>query len=154
MYHALYGTPVVIPRIFMVYGPDQKDEKKLIPYVINSLLQGEKPKLSSGARSVDWIYIDDVVDGLIKMTQLDEHYARHIDLGSGRLVTIKDVVMTIAELMERRDMIEFGDLGDRPLETMNVADVISTCSLFGWKPNTNLSDGLKNTIQWFREKYQ
>lgn len=153
MYHALYGTPVVIPRIFMVYGPDQKDEKKLIPYVINTLLQGEKPKLSSGARSVDWIYIDDVVDGLIKMTQLDEHYARHIDLGSGRLVTIKDVVITIAELMERRDMIEFGDLGDRPLETMNVADTGYTATLLNWTPDTNLSEGLKKTIAWYRERY-
>jgi UDP-glucose 4-epimerase len=153
MYHALYGTPVIIPKIFMAYGPDQKDEKKIIPYVINSLLQGERPKLSSGVRSVDWIYIEDVVDGLIKMTGLDGYYGKHIDLGTGRLVTIKEVVTTIANLMGCTDLIEFGDLGDRPLETMNMADTDRTSKILDWMPNTDLREGLIKTIAWYKERY-
>jgi UDP-glucose 4-epimerase len=46
----LYGTPVVNPRIFMVYGPGQTDFRKLIPYVISSLLKDEAPELASGTR--------------------------------------------------------------------------------------------------------
>jgi len=153
MYHALYGTPVVIPRIFMVYGPNQRDEKKLIPYVINSLLQDKKLKLSSGVRSVDWIFVEDVVNGLIKMAQLDGHYGKPIDLGSGELVTIKEVVLTIAKLMEYNDLIEFGDLGDRPLETINVANTDQTYNLLNWTPDTSLLEGLRITINWYKERY-
>ena len=69
MFHALYQVPVVVAKIFMVYGPGQIDYTKLIPYVTLSLLRGEAPKLSNGVRLVDWIYVDDVVDGLIGCAQ-------------------------------------------------------------------------------------
>ncbi len=52
MFHALYGLPVIIARVFMVYGPGQRDLSKLIPYVILSLLQGKTPQISSGQRLV------------------------------------------------------------------------------------------------------
>jgi UDP-glucose 4-epimerase len=48
MFHALYQTPVVIARPGMVYGQGQNDNSKLVPYVINSLINGNKPKLSKG----------------------------------------------------------------------------------------------------------
>ena len=50
---------------FMVYGPGQIDVRKLIPYVILSILRGEAPKLTSGDRPVDWVFVEDVIDGLI-----------------------------------------------------------------------------------------
>ena len=64
MFFRLYGTPVVIVRPFMTYGPGQ-DIRKLIPHVIVSLLNGEAPKLSSGQQQFDWIYVDDVTDGFV-----------------------------------------------------------------------------------------
>ena len=67
MFHALYGVPIVLARVFMVYGPDQKDISKLVPYVTLSLLRGETPKVTSGARLVDWIYVRDVVEGFIAL---------------------------------------------------------------------------------------
>src|SRR5262245_45538890 len=68
MFHRLYKTPVVIVRPFMTYGPGQ-DTGKLIPYVILSLLKEEAPKLSSGQWQADWIYVDDVIDGLLAAAQ-------------------------------------------------------------------------------------
>ena len=50
----------------MVYGPDQKDVTKAIPYVITSLLQKRSPISTSGKREVDWVYVDDAVDGLMQ----------------------------------------------------------------------------------------
>ena len=65
MFHALYHTPVTILRLFMVYGPGQQDLSKLVPYVTLSLLKGEMPRVSSGMREVDWIYVDDVAAGYL-----------------------------------------------------------------------------------------
>ena len=69
MFHALYKLPVVIARVFMVYGPAQQDLTKLVPYVILSILRGETPKISSGGRPVDWIYVSDVVDGFMALAE-------------------------------------------------------------------------------------
>ena len=64
MFAALYGLEAVILRPFMAYGPGQKPEK-LIPYVIGSCLQGRAPRLSSGRQRSDWIFVDDVIDGML-----------------------------------------------------------------------------------------
>src|SRR5208283_1348164 len=85
MFHALYQVPVVIAKIFMVYGPGQWDHTKLIPYVTISLLRGEAPRLSSGVRLVDWIYVDDVVEGLIGCGQAPGIDGRTVELGSGEM---------------------------------------------------------------------
>jgi len=62
MFHKLYQTPVVLVRPFMTHGPRQ-DVRKIIP-LLPSPLQDQAPKLASGQRQVDWIYVDDVIEGL------------------------------------------------------------------------------------------
>ena len=83
MFHALYQLPVVIARVFMVYGPAQQDLTKLIPYVTLSLLRGETPKITSGGRLVDWIYVSDVVDGFVALGQAPGIDGATLDLGFG-----------------------------------------------------------------------
>ncbi len=151
MFHALYGTPVVTARLFMVYGPDQKDLNKLIPYVIRSFLAGETPRLSSGVREVDWIYVDDVVDGYLALAASGEALeGRSVDIGSGRLVTIRDVVEEINDLMQPGIRLHWGSLQDRPLERICVADITTASRHLGWRPKTPLRIGLEQTIEWYR----
>ncbi len=83
MFHALYQFPVVIARVFMVYGPAQQDLTKLIPYVTLSLLRGETPKITSGDRLVDWVYVSDVVEGFVALGQAPGIDGETLDLGSG-----------------------------------------------------------------------
>ena len=64
MFCSLYGSPVVVLRPFMTYGPGQA-ETKLIPTVILALLRGEPPRLSSGTYRADWVYISDVIEGFV-----------------------------------------------------------------------------------------
>ena len=65
----------------MTYGPGNQPEKKLLPYVINNLLEGNAPKLSSGRRQIDWIYIDDVVEGLLSIAITPGIEGETIDIG-------------------------------------------------------------------------
>lgn len=150
MFHALYGTPVVIARIFMVYGPGQRDLGKLVPYVSLSLLRGESPKLTNGQRQVDWIYVDDVVDGLVAMADSPGIDGRTIDLGSGVLVTIREVVGQMIKLAASGIQPQFGALPDRPMEQVRVADTAGTFDAIYWRPRTTLEIGLTQTIDWYR----
>lgn len=152
LFHSLYDFPAVIARIFMVYGPDQKDEKKLVPYVIESLLRGEAPRLSSGTREVDWIYVDDVVDGLIRLAAAPDLEGRTLDLGSGERVSVRDVVERIARLTGAAVPLHFDPAADRPMEQIRTADAARTESLAGWRPRVTLDEGLLATIAWHRRR--
>jgi UDP-glucose 4-epimerase len=151
MFHALYGTSVVNARIFMVYGPEQPDLNKVIPYTALSLLRGESPRLASGARPVDWIYVEDAAAGLVALAAAPDVEGATIEIGSGTLVTVRAVVETVASLIPSRAAPIFGVQADRPLEQVRAAHVDETWARIGWRPTTTLQDGLARTVQWCRE---
>jgi nucleoside-diphosphate-sugar epimerase len=150
LFHALYVCPVVILRVFMVYGPAQPDRTKLIPYVAECFLDGTPPKLSSGERPIDWVYVDDVVDAYLEAARAPGAVGRSLDVGSGSQVTIRAVVQRLAELVGTDVAPLFGAVPDRSLEPAPVADVEETQRLLGWRATTDLEDGLRRTVEWLR----
>jgi UDP-glucose 4-epimerase len=151
MFQELYQTPVVLARIFMTYGPGQ-DLRKLIPYVILSLLRGENPKLSSGQRQIDWVYIEDVVEGLLAAAQAPAIEGKTVDVGSGTLVSIRTLVEHLACLINPQIKPLFGALSDRPLEQVRVADTARSSAMIGWKPTIALEEGLRRTVSWYERQ--
>jgi nucleoside-diphosphate-sugar epimerase len=152
MFHALYDLCVVNLRVFMVYGPGQPDVKKLVPYVITSLLHGEKPKVGSGTREVDWVFVDDVVEAFVRASFEPGLEGQTIDVGTGQLTTVRRVVELLYELVQPDFVPELGALGDRPLEQVRVADVASSYKRMQWQPRVGLREGLSRTIEWYREQ--
>lgn len=154
MFHALYGLPVVMARIFMVYGPGQQDIAKLVPYVIANFLRGEVPALGSGRRAIDWVYVDDVAEGLERACFAEGIGGLTLDMGSGRQNTIREVVESLAAIIRPPFAPVFGALADRPLDREPVADTGRTESLLGWRATTPLPLGLEQTVRWYREHPQ
>lgn len=152
MFHQLYQVPVVGARLFMVYGPAQKDLNKLIPYVTLCLLRGEAPKLSSGQRQVDWIYVSDVVDGLMATAQTVGIDGENFDLGCSTLTPISTIVHHLNQLINPNIQPLFGALSDRPMERVRTANIVKASEKLGWHPQTSLEDGLAQTIAWYAER--
>ena len=150
MFHALYGLPIAIARVFMVYGPGQQDETKLVPYVIRCLLRGERPKITSGTHTIDWVFLNDVVGGLLKLAAATNADGQTVDIGSGSVVTTATVVDTLCELMGGLVQPEYGALPERPLEPHRVASVRDSERLIGWRPRVSLREGLQLTIDSYR----
>src|SRR4051794_13155357 len=113
-FQALHELPVVHLRVFMVYGPGQVDLRKLVPYVTVSLLRGEAPRLTSGAREVDWVYVDDVVDAFLRAAVARGAPGRSLDVGSGQLASARALVERLALLVGGE--VVFGTVPDRALE--------------------------------------
>lgn len=151
MFHALYGLPTVMARVFMVYGPEQKDHTKLIPYTILRALDGKSPELSSGIRKVDWIYVSDVVDGLLRLGCTPGIEGQTIDLGSGQLHSIRSVVEEILHQTEANVEGRFGAITDRAMEQERVASASRSKAILGWQAKVELKEGLAQTITWYRE---
>ncbi|MGH8727361.1 MAG: NAD-dependent epimerase/dehydratase family protein [Burkholderiales bacterium] len=154
MFHALYQTPIVNLRVFMVYGPGRQDLRKLIPYVTLALLREQIPKLSSGARPIDWVYVDDVVDGLLAAARAGDLVGGTIDLGSGVPTTVAETVAHLAELIPSRARPLLGEIGDRALEQACVADTAQAREKLNWSAKTPLKEGLRRTVEWYAQRVQ
>lgn len=151
MFHALYGLPVTTLRLSMVYGPGQRDLSKLVPYVITSLLRGETPLLGSGTREVDWVYVDDVVDAIAGAATAPDLAGLTLDVGSGHVVTVREVVEDIYELLCPAVAPSFGAVVDRPMEPTHASDVEATARRLNWLPKVALVAGLTRTVAWYTE---
>ncbi len=152
MFHQLFQTPVVMPRIFMAYGPDQKDLMKLVPFVVCQLLRGESPQLSSGKRLADWIYVDDVIEGLLRAALVPGLEGCTFDLGSGSLTSVRGIVEQLVEIVGGGVQPAFGALPDRLFEQEHAADTSFLSNRLGYQPRTSLHSGLKATVDWYREQ--
>jgi nucleoside-diphosphate-sugar epimerase len=152
MFHSLYHAPVVMLRLFMVYGPAQRDVKKLVPYVISSLLQGHAPQLSSGTRNVDWVYVDDVVSAYLAAATADTATGGTFDVGSGRLIRVRDIVERLVQIVNTDIKPLFGAISDRMHEQERLADVSRAAAGLGWHPVTPIDEGLRRTVEWYKNQ--
>jgi nucleoside-diphosphate-sugar epimerase len=148
MFHSLYGTPVVCLRLAMVYGPGQENSAKLIPHVVENLLRGESPQLSSGTWEVDWVYVDDVIEALVLASLAEGVEGEVLDIGSGDVASVRSVVERLAEIVASDARPSFGAVQDRPLTRSVSSDLAPTRKLLGWSAGTPLREGLRHTVDW------
>lgn len=150
MYAELFSLDVVTLRVFMVYGPGQRDLRKLIPYTITTLLRGEIPRYTSGVRQVDWIFVEDVARAYLAAALAPNPGIDPIDVGRGELFTVRQVVERLWDIMDAPGRPEFGDVADRSMEQVRRAEVARSAERLGWRPGAALDDGLRRTVDWYR----
>lgn len=152
LFGALYGVPAVHLRLGMVYGPGQSDVRKLVPHVVTNLLSGRPPRIGSGERRVDWIYVGDVVDALLAAAVRDGIAGECIDVGCGRLTSVRSVVELLVGISGTGITAAFGARADPPLEAEYRADVARAAAVLGWRPATCLRQGLIRTYRWYQRE--
>jgi UDP-glucose 4-epimerase len=151
MYAATFGLPTIILRPMMVYGPGQKPFK-VIPATILAMLSGERATLSSGQRPLDWVYLDDVVDAFAAAIEVADPPIGPIDLGTGKLTTVRDLAEQIHEMIPGSPAPEFGARPDRPQEVVRRARTGVARQALGWEASTPLRVGLQRTIDSYRQE--
>jgi len=138
----------------MAYGPGQLDFAKLVPCVVSRLLNGQAAELSSGLQAFDWVYIDDVVSALICLAQAPALRGLTVGIGTGRLTSVRDVALAIADRIGSRAGLRLGAIEDRRLEQTRCADVEETARRIGWRAAVSLDEGLDRTIEWYRAYFR
>lgn len=145
MFAAAFATPVVIVRPAETFGPGQAGGK-LLPYAAACALRGEAPQLSSGRRRGDWVYVDDVVDGMLSAAR-EAPDGAELDLGTGVLRSNREIVDGLLRVLGTDVAPAWGALPDRPAEPEHVADVEHTARVLGWRARIPLEEGLRRTAQ-------
>jgi CDP-glucose 4,6-dehydratase len=154
-YAVTYGLPVAITRCGNFYGGGDLNWNRIVPGTIRSILRGQPPVIRSDGRFVrDYFYVE---DGAIAYTTLVEALAARPDL-AGRAFNFSDEIqVTVLDLVRRILRLMQSDLEpDIRNEASNeiVHQYLSSAlarRLLGWTPRFGLDEGLRRTIQWYRE---
>lgn len=151
LYARVYELPTVTVRLFAVYGPGQPP-KTLISLAVCAALEDRDFPMTPGEQMRDFVFVSDVVEGYLRAAVTDGIEGATFDMGTGQARTIREVVMRLFELAGSRAQPLVGALPYRPRETMKqVADVGPAHERLGWRATTTLDDGLRQTIEWYRQ---
>ena len=152
-YAATFSVPIAVARCANIYGPGDLNWSRLIPGTIRSALGGEDPIIrSDGTPERDYIYLDDAVDAYLKLAEaIPEATGHAFNFGSGSSISALEVVEMILEVADGhalapRVLAEASGEIDRQCLDSTLAH-----KKLGWQPQTPLADGLRLTVDWYRD---
>lgn len=144
-----WGIRSVWLRLLAAYGP-MADPGELIPYVILSLLRGEKPALTSGEQCWDYLYVEDVARAVWQVATRASARGVFV-LGSGEAYPVRNIVERIRDLTNPGLPLGLGEAPYRADQTMHMqADIGRLQRATGWAPRVSLDQGLRMTAAWYR----
>ncbi len=147
-----YDVPVVTVRPFNTYGPRQS-ARAIIPTIISQALTRDEISLGDLTPKRDFTFVADTVDGFIRAAVAEKVNGESINLGTGKAISIGELVEMILSLIGRQVSLKSDLTRFRPpaSEVRNLlADGQKAERMLGWKPQTSLMDGLRQTIEWVR----
>lgn len=154
-YYKTYGLPVVVTRFCNVYGPGDLNFSRIIPDAIRSILQGKRPVIrSDGTPERDYLYIDDATDLYLLLAQRAQETKGNIfNAGHNKPVGVLSLVKTILRLARRTDLKPdirgkgrlHGEIDRQWMDGGKAKRVL------GWVPHVRLEEGLRRTVDWYRE---
>ena len=138
-------------RIFFLFGPEEHPDR-LVSSVISSLLKGDTAPCSKGNQLRDFLYVEDVASAFVSILESDVEGP--INIGSGKAVTVKDLVRKISKKLKKCDLISFGDLPTSPDDPKKlVADITKLTKVVGWTQKYDLDAGIQKTITWWEKQF-
>lgn len=150
-YHRLYGLDIRIARIFNTYGPRMmKDGRVVSNFVIQALNNDDITIYGDGLQTRSFCYIDDLVDGLIKMMNTNKTLEYPINLGNAEEYSIKELAELIIELTNSKSKIVYKSLPkDDPRRRK--PDISKAENILSWHPKVKIKEGLVKTIKYFED---
>jgi len=149
-YWATYGTPVLITRGSNTYGPYQYPEK-LIPLFITNLIDKKTvPLYGDGMQQREWIHVDDHVRGILQV--LDQGETGNVyNVGGGNRRTNLDITQLLVSELGCSMKTHVQHVLDRAGHDRRYAVESVKARALGWEPRVQFEEGLRNTIDWYRE---
>ena len=150
-FHRSLGVDTRIARIFNTYGPRMRnDDGRAVPQFITQALSGEPLTVyGDGSQTRSLCYVDDLVDGLIRL--LDSDYHEPVNLGNPNEMTMRELAEVIRRVCASDSAIEMRPLPvDDPRR--RCPDISRAETILGWRPTVPLQAGLEQTVAWWRRE--
>jgi CDP-glucose 4,6-dehydratase len=155
-YAHTYQLPVAVTRFANVYGPGDLNLSRIIPGAIVSVLRGEAPVIRSDGTPIrEFVYVDDVARGYLLLAErIDEARGEAFNFGTGEQVQMLDLARRVIRLAGKEGQLEPRVMLARKIEGEIDAQYLSAEkveSRFGWRAEVSLDEGLRRTIEWYKE---
>jgi UDP-glucuronate decarboxylase len=150
-YYRQHKTDIKVARIFNTYGPRmQPDDGRVVSNFIVQALRGEPITVyGKGNQTRSFCYVDDMVDGLVRLMGTDRGFTGPVNLGNPGEFTILELAERVIALTKSKSRIKFKPLPeDDPKQRQ--PDIGLARKKLKWAPKVKLEDGLKETIRYFR----
>lgn len=148
-----FKFPSIIFRAYQVYGPLQ-EENRLIPIAAKACFFDKKFDCSDENLIRDFIYIDDLVEAIIKALKNQQAKGQIFNLGSGKKISLKHTVSSIRNFYKKGSPI-YGKIKLRKDENRIIfADIKKSKKFLRWKPKINFKVGLLKTLKHYKNKYK
>lgn len=149
-YHRQSNIDIKVIRIFNTYGPNMNpnDGRVVSNFIVQALRNRDITIYGDGTQTRSFCYVDDLVDGMVRMMNSREGFAGPVNLGNPREFTMLELAEKVLSLTDSRSQIVFCDLPqDDPTQRRPVIELAKR--ELGWKPVVALDEGLKKTIAYF-----
>ena len=155
-YSKTYNLKIGIIRCANIFGPNDKNLKRIIPETITSIIKGKKLKIRSNGKSLrNYIYVEDVCEAYEKLMFLmkkSKKFCHVYNIGSKINLNPKKLALAIYDQFKIKPniVIENNSKQEINFQKLNYAKAIKDLK---WLPKTSLKVGLKNTIEWYKKNY-
>ncbi len=150
VYSKLFGIRFLALRFFTVYGPGQRPDLAIHKFT-KAIIKGQPITMyGDGSTSRDYTFVEDTVQGIIGAINYKKTDFEIINLGNNYTITLKELIAVIEEVTGKKAIInhEPDQPGDVP---KTFAAITKAKQLLGYNPQTQIKDGLKKFLDWFRE---
>jgi len=152
-YHRKWGLEIKIARIFNTYGPRmaENDGRVVSNFIIQALKNKPITIYGKGKQTRSFCYVNDLIDGLIKLMESPSTFKGPMNLGNPNEITIKKLAEKIIRLTESQSKIVYKKLPEDDPQKRK-PDIALVKNILKWKPKTGFEQGLKNTIEYFKNQ--
>ena len=149
-YHRQHQLEIKVIRIFNTYGPrmHENDGRVVSNFIVQALQNRPITLYGDGCQTRSFCYVDDLIDGMIRMMESPADLTGPVNLGNPNELTIRELAETIIEMTGSKSELVFLPLpADDPKRRQPNID--KAIEKLGWKPNVPLRQGLEKTIEYF-----
>ena len=150
-YYRQHTLEIKVVRIFNTYGPrmNPNDGRVVSNFIVQALQGRDVTIYGDGQQTRSFCYVDDMIDGLIKMMDSEKSFIGPVNIGNPCEFTIIQLAETILKLSKSKSKIIHKPLpSDDPRQRQPNIELAKT--KLGWEPKITLEDGLRETIQYFK----
>jgi len=151
-YSYLYGLHTTGLRFFTVYGPWGRPDMAMYIF-LDKIMKGESiPVFNNGKMKRDFTFIDDIIDGTL--SAMNKNYTCEIfNLGNHKSENLMDMIRIIENNLDKKANIDFQPMQQGDL-SVSFADIDKSTEMLGYKPVTNIVNGIPRFIDWYKEYHE
>ena len=151
-YQRQHGLEIKVARIFNTFGPRMRpDDGRVVSNFIVQALKDEPLTIyGDGRQTRSFCYVDDLIDGLLKLMNTPSDFSGPVNLGNPGEFTVGELAEKIIDLVGSKSKLSYYPLpDDDPVQRR--PDIMLAGTALDWQPTVSLEDGLKKTISYFKE---